>query len=147
MRDQAERLLALSRECTWTFPSSAGSPLDAAARAEPWVERLLADEDSLTEAAHYFLEVAELDAAAELAANAWRLWMVSRDVAGGRLFLAPVLAAEGGRPRERAHALYGDGLFAFWQGEREDARRRNEDALAAAEASGDAEALVLAHLA
>jgi tetratricopeptide (TPR) repeat protein len=146
-RADAERLLALSRESNWTFSSSSGDPLDARERAEPWVEQLLVEQGALVDAARYFLDAGDLDAATELAANTWRLWMVSRDIDGGRRFLAPVLDADGGTPsRERALALYGDGLFAFWQGEREYARERNEAALQAARASGDGEALALAHL-
>jgi tetratricopeptide (TPR) repeat protein len=144
-RAEAERLLSLSRESEWTFPSSSGKPLDESARAEPWIERLLAERESLPDAVRHLLDAGEVDGATELAANAWRVWMVARDIDGGRRFLAPVLDA-GGAPRDRALALYGDGLFAFWQGEREQARKRNEAALVAAESSGDAEALALAHL-
>jgi tetratricopeptide (TPR) repeat protein len=146
-REDAERLLALSREANWTFPSSAGNPLDARGRGEQWVERLLAEQQSVVDAARYFVDAGELDAATELAANTWRLWMVSRDIDGGRWFLATVLAAGNAKAsRERALALYGDGLFGFWQGKHEHARERNEAALAAANASGDDEALALAHL-
>jgi tetratricopeptide (TPR) repeat protein len=146
-REDAERLLALSREASWTFPLSAGNPLDARSRGEQWVEQLLAQQQSVVDAARYFLDAGELDAATELAANTWRLWMVSRDIDGGRRFLATVLdAGNADTSRERALALYGDGLFAFWQGKHEHARERNEAALAAANSSGDDEALALAYL-
>lgn len=144
-RAEVERLLSLSRESKWTFPSSSGKPLDESTRAEPWIERLLAERESLLDAVRHLLDAGDVDAATELAANTWRVWMVARDIDAGRRFLAPVLDA-GGAPRDRALALYGDGLFAFWQGEGEEARERNEAALVAAEASGDAEALALAHL-
>jgi tetratricopeptide (TPR) repeat protein len=144
-RSEAERLLSLSREARWTFPSSSGKPLDDSARAEPWIERLLAERESLLEAVRQLLDAGEVESATELAANAWRVWMVARDIDGGRRFLAAVLDARGA-PRDRALALYGDGLFAFWQGAAEQARERNEAALVAAEESGDAEALALAHL-
>jgi ATP/maltotriose-dependent transcriptional regulator MalT len=86
-------------------------------------------------------------AAIELAANAWRIWLVARDVAGGRAFLAAVLDGTAETPsRERALALYGDGLLAFWQGAHEDSRRRNDAALEAARTADDPEALALAHL-
>jgi tetratricopeptide (TPR) repeat protein len=72
---------------------------------------------------------------------------VARDVAGGRAFLGGILDRAAKLPSSaRALALYGDGLLAFWQGAHEDSRRRNEAALEAARASGDAEALALAHL-
>ena len=91
----------------------------------------------------------ELDAgaAAELGARAWRLWMAARDIAGGREFLAEVLnRPDAPRSRWRALALYGDGLFAYWQGDVDASHDRNEEALAVAEENADDEALALAHL-
>src|SRR5204862_419558 len=72
----------------------------------------------------------DADAAAELAAGAWRVWMAACDVAGGRAFLAGVLDRPGAaRSRWRALALYGDGLLAYWQGEIGVSRARDEGAL------------------
>jgi tetratricopeptide (TPR) repeat protein len=85
------------------------------------------------------------DAAVELAANAWRIWMVARELPEGRAFLAVALA-RGGTPLHRALALYGDGLLAFWTGAYDESRQQNERALELARESGDAEALTLAHL-
>jgi ATP/maltotriose-dependent transcriptional regulator MalT len=48
--------------------------------------------------------------------------------------------------RWRALALHGDGLFAFWAGDAEGARRRNEEAFALAQDLDDSEALLYAHL-
>jgi tetratricopeptide (TPR) repeat protein len=73
--------------------------------------------------------------------------MAARDISGGRAFLADVLDAGDGEPTAaRALALYGDGLFAFWEGAREACRGRNEDALEVAQTTADEQALVLAHL-
>ena len=89
----------------------------------------------------------EVDEATELAANIWRLWIVARDLAGGRAFLATILDDRpASRSRWRALALYGDGLFAWWQGEREDSRGRNHEAVELAGELGDPEALSLARL-
>jgi tetratricopeptide (TPR) repeat protein len=140
-----ERLLERAREVRWNYPSSAGNPglvsgIDA---AEEWD----ASRDSFHEAARFLIENAADEAAVELAANVWRLWMQARDIAGGRAFLALVLDGGSRTPtRARALALYGDGLFAFWQGAREESRERNEEALEVARTVGDAEALALAHL-
>jgi ATP/maltotriose-dependent transcriptional regulator MalT len=72
---------------------------------------------------------------------------VARDVGGGRAFLGVVLGRAAAKlSRDRAVALYGDGLLAFWQGAREESRRSNESALEAARAAEDAEAHALAHL-
>jgi tetratricopeptide (TPR) repeat protein len=73
--------------------------------------------------------------------------MAARDIDGGRSFLGEVL--DGPEPDEshwRSRALYGDSVFAFWQGAREDVHRRNEEALELAQRFDDAEALALAHL-
>lgn len=134
--DEAQRLLELSREARWTFPSSTGKPVRG---DEPWLAPLAAEQRALAEAARVLAD----DEAVELAANVWRLWMVSRDIDGGRAFLGEVLGRDGGAPRARSLALYGDGLFAFWQGAIDDSRARNEEARALAD---DPEALALANL-
>jgi tetratricopeptide (TPR) repeat protein len=132
------RPLELARGITPDFPSSSGRPF-----RHP-DEDLVARRDELARAAGG-LDIAE---ATELAARAWRLWMAARDVAGGRAFLAEVLDERqpSDPSRWRALALYGDGLFAFWAGDAEGARRRNEEALALAQELDDSEALVYAHL-
>ena len=139
--DDAHGLLELSRRARWTFPTSAGPPLRPGDR-EPWAEELLAARTDLAKAA------ADLprDDAVELAANAWRIWMVARELPQGRAFLAAALEGAGGTPRHRALALYGDGLFAFWTGAHDESRARNDEALELARESEDPEALTLANL-
>jgi tetratricopeptide (TPR) repeat protein len=89
----------------------------------------------------------DAEAATELGARAWRLWMAARDISGGREFLAEVLSRpDAPRSRWRALALYGDGLFAYRQGDSDALFARNEEALAVAEENADDEALALAHL-
>jgi tetratricopeptide (TPR) repeat protein len=139
---EAQRLVALSREARWLFPSSFGYP-----GKDATVERLIPEQDAVVEAARVLVESGDREAAVELAANVWRLWVLSGDIAGGRAFLAGALDGGETKPsRARALALYGDGLLAHRQGALEDSRRRNDEALEAAEASGDDEALALAHL-
>ena len=117
------------------------------APADAWVDEFVADRESFAEAARFLLEAGDTDAATEIAANVWRLWMLAGDIAGGRAFLATVLDVPDAKPsRARALALYGDGLLALRQGALEDARARNEAALEAAQAANDPEALALAHL-
>jgi tetratricopeptide (TPR) repeat protein len=145
-RDEAERLLGLSRRAEWTHPSSLGSPVGE--DVDPAVPELLAERDRVVEAAGFLVGEGEVENATELAANSWRLWMLARDIAGGRAFLGAVLDGVEAQPsRARALALYGDSVFAFWHGAADDLRARSEAALEAAEASGDPEALALAHLA
>jgi tetratricopeptide (TPR) repeat protein len=97
------------------------------------------------EAARFLAENGEEEAAAELAANVWRLWLLSGDVAGGRQLLAAALDVGAGRPsRARALALYGAGSLAFRAGAQAESQDRNEAALEAARAVGDREAEALA---
>jgi tetratricopeptide (TPR) repeat protein len=146
-REEAERLLALSREADWAFPTSLSSSILVRPDAGPWLERLAPQRDAFGEAASTLIEVGDEDAAAELAANVWRLWLMAGDIAGGRTFLAAVLDGGAGKPsRARALALYGDGLLAFKQGAREESRKRNEAALDAAREVEDDEAKALALL-
>jgi tetratricopeptide (TPR) repeat protein len=135
----ARRLLELSRAARWTFPSSSGTPVLG---DEPWLAPLLAEQKQLPAAARAL----DPAAATELGAGAWRLWMISRDLEGGRAFVGAALAREGGTPRDRALALYGDGLFAFWQDGVAESGAQSEAALEAATAAGDQEALALANL-
>jgi hypothetical protein len=133
---ETERLLELSRRADWTFPTSSGPPLRPG-ELEPWAEELLAARGDLAPAATA-LDRAD---AAELGANAWRIWMVTRELDNGRAFLAAALDGSGGTPRHRALALYGDGLLAFWTGAYDDSRQANETALALAGEAADDQAL------
>jgi tetratricopeptide (TPR) repeat protein len=130
-------VLELARSIVPDFPTSAGRPFRD---PDP---RLLAQRGEIE------WEASKLDVAdaMEVAARTWRVWMAARDVPGGRAFLRAVLdERKPPRSRWRALALYGDGLFAYWDGDPEGARRRNEDAAALAEELQDPEALLFANL-
>lgn len=144
-RDEAVRLLALAREAEWAFPSSSGRPVPA----EPGerVTRLEAEREAFVEAAACLDQEGNHDAAVELAADIWRLWVLAGDDEGGRAFLAALLDDGAVTPSlGRALALYGDGLLAFRQGAIEESRQRNEAALETALAVGSPEAEALALL-
>jgi tetratricopeptide (TPR) repeat protein len=133
-RAEAERLLALAREAELQ-----------GANAASWVERLGPERDRLVQAVSFFADSGDDEAAVELVANVWRLWLLTGDVAGGRELLAAALDAGDGQPsRARALALYGDGMFAFRAGARDESLARNEAALEAARAVHDREAEALA---
>lgn len=133
-RREAERLLALAREAKLVGPD-----------AGTWVERLAPQCEELVEAVRLLAENGDEEAAAELAANVWRLWLLKGDISGGRQLLAAALDSGQGRPsRARALALYGDGLLAFRAGAMIDSQDRNDAALKAARAAGDREAEALA---
>jgi tetratricopeptide (TPR) repeat protein len=143
--DEAKRFLRLSRSAVWTYPSSLGRPVgDEVGDA---VQELLAERDRIVEAASFLVAEGDVEDATELAANAWRLWMLARDIPGGRAFLRAVLDVDAEPSRTRALALYGDSVLAFWQGAEDDLRARSEAAVEAAQAADDPEALALAHLA
>jgi ATP/maltotriose-dependent transcriptional regulator MalT len=130
-------LLEVARGIAPDFPSSAGRPFR------------VPDEQLLERRHDFAAEARKLDPAnaTELAARTWRLWMAARDIEGGRRFLSEVLdEREPQQSRWRGLALYGDGLFAYWDGDHAAARRRNEEAHALAQQLDDAEALLFAEL-
>ena len=132
--EQAARLLALARESRLLGPE-----------ASKWEERLLPLRTEISEAVRFLTGTGEPDAAVELAACLWRLWLSVGDVAGGRRMLA--MALDGPRPeptRSRALALYGDGLLAFRAGAMPESRARNEEALQVARDIRDQESESLA---
>lgn len=142
---EADCLVALSREARWSYPTSQGRPVKWDKREE-WVERLVREQGSFADAARVLIDNGRDDLAVEVAANVWRLWILSRDDAGGRQFLATILEKTGKGSRARALALYGDGLFAFRLGKIGESRKRNEATLRIAEQVKDHEAETLAHL-
>ena len=138
-REEAERLLEVARAAWWAFPTSFGRPV--AEEPGEAVEQLLEERGRLAEAAR----VLSPEEAAELGARAWRVWVLARDEAGGRAFLAAALE-RGGSACDRALGLYGDGVLALRLGAVEEARELGEAALEAARACGEAEPLALAHV-
>jgi len=133
--EQVEQLLALSREAQLTGPD-----------APTWVERLGAQRDAIVEAIRFLVEHGREDDATELAANTWRLWLITSDLETGREALGAALAAEAAPSRARALVLYGDGSLAFRQGEQKASLKRNEAALEVARAIGDRETESLAFI-
>jgi len=146
--EKARRFLALSRELHWAFPSSQGTPIIKGDATSQRVEQAVQERESYANAARALLERGEEEGATEIAANAWRLWVVARDPSGGRAFLASVLDKGEKKPsRARSLALYGDALLAFRQGKIEESRQRSQAALDAAFVVNGPEALTLAYLA
>jgi len=146
--EKARHLLELSRALRWEFPSSQGSPIIRGQAASRDVEQATRERESYSNAARVLLEKGDEEGAIEIAANAWRLWIVARDLDGGRAFLASVLEKDEKNPsRARSLALYGDALLAFRQGKIEESRQRSQAALDAALVVNDREALTLAYLA
>ncbi len=140
-------VMGLARRAHWTFPTSSGRPTPAS--AADWATRLVQERDTLVSTARALLERGHHALALELAANAWRTWVLAQDDRGGRAFLDLVLDAKGSAQtsRARALALYGASLFAFRLGDLVVSRARSEEALAVAHKVGDREAEGLALLA
>jgi tetratricopeptide (TPR) repeat protein len=118
------------------------------AEAPAWATRLVGERAALIEAVRQQLARGDRAAATELAARVWRAWVLARDEAAGRAFLALVLGAPGPDtdPRARALVLYGDGLLAFRLGDLAASRARSEAALVLARQATDPEAEGLALL-
>jgi tetratricopeptide (TPR) repeat protein len=146
--EKASHLLAVSRDLHWMFPSSQGTPIIKGHSKSQRAEEAVRERESYAHAARVLLESGDEAGAVEIAANAWRLWVVARDVTGGRAFLASVLEKGKKKPsRARSLALYGDALLAFRQRKVEESRQRSQAALDAALPVNDPEALTLAYLA
>jgi len=146
--EEARRFLALSREAHWAFPTSFGTPIRKDPDVNRWVEQALPKRESYANAACILLKNGDEDAATEIAANVWRLWMVERDIDGGRTFLATILDHGEKKPsRARSLALYGDALLGLRQGKTEESRERSQAALDIALVVNDREALTLGYLA
>lgn len=143
--DDADRLLALSREADWTYPTSSGRPV--ASTPPAWLDRVAAEQSAYVDAIRTLQERGDVEAATEIAANTWRLWVLQRQDAEGRAMLALVLDRASGESRALALAMYGDSLLAFRLGDLEASRVRAEAALACAASVHDARAEALAHLA
>src|SRR6266516_5579683 len=145
--EKARHVLELSRALRWEFPSSQGTPIIRGQAASRDVEQATREREFFADAARVLLENGNEEGAIEIAANAWRLWIVARDLDGGRAFLASVLDKDEKKPsRARSLALYGDALLAFRQGKIEESRQRSQAALDAALVVNDQEALTLAYL-
>ena len=89
--EKARHFLTLSRELHWDFPSSQGTPIIKGHATSQRVEQAAQERESYANAARVLFEEGDVEGAVGIASNAWRLWVVARDVAGGRAFLAAVL--------------------------------------------------------
>src|SRR5438552_15580467 len=119
--EKARHMLELSRTLRWEFPTSQGTPIIRGQAASQDVEQATKERESYANAARVLLENGNEEEAVEIAASAWRLWIVARDLDGGRAFLATVLAKSEKKPsRARSLALYGDALLACRQGKIEE---------------------------
>lgn len=108
--DEALQRLALSRKTDWPLPHFAGPPSEGRSRrpSSGGVQK----KKPFVEAARFLLDKRKQDLADEMAANVWRLWVLSRDDDNGRQFLGRVLDNGPRRiSRARALALYGDSLL------------------------------------
>jgi tetratricopeptide (TPR) repeat protein len=132
--DEARGVRALVLEADFLGPHAAA-----------WVDRLKPKLQEIGEAALALITGGDEEGALELASAAWRLWMLTGEVAAGRRTLATVLATAQERPgRARAMALYAAGVLAFRAGDQAESKALNEQGLAAARGAGDREAEALA---
>lgn len=142
----AASIASQAAELKWDFPTSSGRPVK---RPGPeMIERAMTQRQKFADAARHFKAAGDLNRATKIAAETWRLWVMARDEAGGRRFLADILDSTSNPAftRDRALALYGDGLLAFRLERLKESRGRCVQALESARTSGDAEAQALAFL-
>ncbi len=126
--EYAERLLQISRNAKWLFPSSLGRPI--AKDIPEWLNSIIINQSLLPGAVKYFLEKGQIDEAYELSSNVWRLWVLNHKEKEGRIFLSTVLSKKVfPETRYCALALYGDGLFAYRLGDTVSSRKCNNEAL------------------
>jgi tetratricopeptide (TPR) repeat protein len=146
--EEAKRLLKLSREARWSYPSSQGGDVVRQdSELSKWTDGLALKREAFSNAIEVLVRNGFEEEAVEIAANIWRLWLMARDVAAGRKFLDTALGATKKKSsKNRALALYGNGLFAFHQHKLDDSQRYNQEALEIAEKIKDREALALANL-
>src|SRR5947208_7757150 len=118
--EKARHMLELSRTLRWEFPTSQGTPIIRGQAASQDVEQATKERESYANAARVLLENGNEEGAIEIAANAWRLWIVARDLDGGRAFLASV-ADKGEKNPSRARSLtrYSDAGSVMTDGENE----------------------------
>src|SRR2546425_10290474 len=100
--EEAKGLPKLSREARWSYSSSQGGDMVRQdTELSKWTDRLVPKRESFTKAGEVLVRNGFGDEAVEIAANAWRLWMMARDVDGGRKVLDTVV---GGTKKELARS-------------------------------------------
>lgn len=105
---------------------------------EAWFDRLDGDQAALDEALAWSLEH-DQDLSLRLAGALWPYWQARGHLDSGRAWMAKVLAATewGDRTAARAKALYGAGILAAGQSDREPSLRLQTESLAIARELGD----------
>ncbi len=144
---EVERLLELSRDARWSFPSSMGNPVRVGPDTSKWADPLLKQKESFVNLVRFLVEKGDEETAVEVVANIWRLWIMSKDPVGGSRFAS--IALDRGTKKSskyRALALYGAGLLAFRAGNLAESRQRNDEALSIAQEINDPESQALANL-
>ncbi len=144
-KEQAERLLQISRKVKWLFPSSSGRPI--AKDIPEWLKNIINSRSLFPEAVKYFLEKDQINDAYELSAHVWRLWVLDHKEKEGRKFLCTLLSKNNfTETRYCALTLYGDGLLSYRLGDIVASRECNNNALPIANKINNIEAQGLALL-
>jgi predicted ATPase/class 3 adenylate cyclase/Tfp pilus assembly protein PilF len=127
----AEKLQNRHRDYFLALAVEAAPKLVGAAQAE-WFERLDVEHDNLRSALESSLSEADPNDSLRLCSTLQRFWWTRGHLSEGRAWCARALAGpEAGEPTpERAKALSGSGLLAFWQGDYPAARAQHEECLA-----------------
>ena len=105
-----------------------------------WLDRCDVEHGNIREALRWAIETDRADQAQEAAGALWRFWQQRGHLAEGGRWFAEVLALPSGKgaTAARAKALIGAGGIAWWQRDRESARRFYSEAVDVARRLGDA---------
>jgi len=104
-----------------------------------WLDRCEAEHANIRASLRWQIDVGRAGAAQACAGALWRFWQQRGHLTEGQRWFDEVLAMQDGQgsTAERAKALIGAGGIAWWQQDREDARRRYTEAVEIERSLGD----------
>jgi predicted ATPase/class 3 adenylate cyclase/Tfp pilus assembly protein PilF len=139
-----EKLQKHHRDYFLALTAKAAPKLMGAEQAE-WFARLDEEHDNLRSALESSLSEAEPEDSLRLCSTLQRFWWTRGHLSEGRAWCARALVGpQAGEPTpERAKALSGSGLLAFWQGDYPAARAQHEECLAIWRQRGDRRGIAL----
>jgi predicted ATPase/DNA-binding CsgD family transcriptional regulator len=110
-----------------------------------WIDGLDADHDNVRAALEFCLaEPGEADAGLRMACDLWLYWEARGHLTEGRRFLEALIGRAGSAPGPKVRGMWVAGYLALVQGDGDAARALLEQALAAADSLGDAQAVAYA---
>lgn len=148
IREFGRQKLLVWRDLDATLERHGVHYLDLTLEAEPhlvaddqveWLDRCDVEHGNIREALRWAVEAGRAERAQEAAGALWRFWQQRGHIAEGARWFAEILALPSGTGASaaRAKALIGAGGIAWWQRDREAARRFYSEAVEVARRLGD----------